>query len=185
MARAVLEEDGRAPSPSSKNGTRAAGAVGVCRRPAAPDGAGVDDAFHPQTQCLRTLDRALADSGCEVLVDGPQILTDEISAIPDVIVTCAPIDLSTPVVAEPTIIVEVMSPPCEADDTLRKWFSYRQIPSLKHYLVLAQDRRLVQIHSRAGDLWRERFVSEGAIELHDPPLRMEIADLYAATELAA
>ena len=39
--------------------------------------------------------------------------------------------------------------------------------------MLAQDRRLVQIHSRAGDLWRERFVSEGAIELDDPPLRID------------
>jgi Uma2 family endonuclease len=134
---------------------------------------------------LRALDRALADSGCEVLVDGPQILTDEISAIPDVVVTCAPLDLSTPVVAAPTIIVEVMSPSSEADDTLRKWFSYRKIASLKHYLVLAQDRRLVQIHSRAGDLWRERFVSEGAIELDDPPLRIEVEALYAATEVAA
>jgi hypothetical protein len=100
----------------------------------------------------------------------PQILTDEISAIPDVVVTYAPIDLSTPAVAEPTIVVEVLSPSSEADDTLRKWFSYRKIASLKHYLVLAQDRRLVQIHSRAGELWRERFVSEGAIELDDPPL---------------
>jgi Uma2 family endonuclease len=134
---------------------------------------------------LRALDRALADSGCEVLVDGPQIITDEISAIPDVVVTCAPLDLSTPVVAEPTIIVEVMSPSSESDDTLRKWFAYRQIASLKHYLVLAQDRRLVQVHSRAGDLWRERFVSEGAIELDDPPLRLEITALYAATEVAA
>jgi Uma2 family endonuclease len=134
---------------------------------------------------LRALDRALADSECEVLVDGPQILTDEISAIPDVVVTCALLDLSTPVVAEPTIIVEVMSPSSEADDTLRKWFAYRQIASLKHYLVLAQDRRLVQVHSRAGDLWRERFVSEGAIELDDPPLRLEVTALYAATELAA
>ena len=51
--------------------------------------------------------------------------------------------------------------------------------------MLAQDRRLVQIHSRAGDLWRERFGSEGAIELDDPPLRVEVAALYAATELAA
>jgi hypothetical protein len=59
------------------------------------------------------------------------------------------------------------------------------IPSLKHYLVLAQDRRLVQVHSRAGDLWRERFLSEGALELDDPPLRIEIAALYAATEAAA
>jgi Uma2 family endonuclease len=134
---------------------------------------------------LRALDRALADSGCEVLVNGPQILTDEISAIPDVVVTCASLDLSTPVVAAPTIIVEVMSPSSEADDTLRKWFGYRQIASLKHYLVLAQDRRLIQVHSRAGELWRERFASEGMIELDDPPLRVEVAALYATTELAA
>lgn len=134
---------------------------------------------------FRALDRALAERGCTVLIDGAQILTDEISAIPDVVVTCAPLDLSTPVVAEPTIIVEVMSPSSEADDTLRKWFSYRKIPGLKHYLVLSQDRRLVQIHSRAGDLWRERFVSEGAIELDDPPLGVEVAALYAATEVAA
>jgi Uma2 family endonuclease len=134
---------------------------------------------------FRALDQALADSGCEVLVDGPQILMDEISAIPDVVVTCAPIDLSTPAVAEPVIIVEVMSPSSEADDTLRKWFSYRKIASLKHYLVIAQDRRLIQIHSRAGDLWRERFVSEGAIEADDPLLRVEVAALYAATDVAA
>ena len=57
--------------------------------------------------------------------------------------------------------------------------------SLKHYLVIAQDRRVVQIHSRAGDLWRERFVSDGAIELDDPPLRFDVAALYAGTELAA
>jgi hypothetical protein len=45
-------------------------------------------------------------------------------------------------------------------------------------------RRRPQVHSRAGDLWRERFASEGAIELDDPPLRIEIAELYAATEAA-
>ena len=154
-------------------------------RPAAPDGAGLDDPFGHQTQ--RPAHAGPRARGQRVRGAGrrPQILTDEISAIPDVVVTCVPIDLSTPVVAEPTIIVEVMSPSSEADDTLRRWFSYRQIPSLKHYLVLAQDRRLVQIHTRAGDLWRERFVGEGAIESDDPPLRLEIADLYATTELAA
>lgn len=130
------------------------------------------------------LRRMLETSGCTVLVDGAQILTDEISAIPDVVVTCAPLDLSTPVVAEPTIIVEIMSPWSEADDTHRKWFGYRKIPSLQHYLVMAQDRRLVQIHSRAGDLWRERFASEGPIELDDPPLRLDLAELYEATDVA-
>lgn len=132
---------------------------------------------------FRSLDTALAASPCEVLVDGPQIVTDEISAIPDVVVTCGALDLSTPVVAEPAIIVEVMSPSSEVDDTGRKWFSYRKIPSLRHYLVLSQDERVVQVHSRAGELWRERFVSAGALELDEPPVRLEVDAVYAGTGL--
>jgi Uma2 family endonuclease len=131
------------------------------------------------------LREALGEHGCTVLVDGAQVLTDEISAIPDVLVTCAPLDLTTPVIAEPAIIVEVMSPSSEVDDIGRKWFSYRKIPSLKHYLVLSQDERVVLIHSRAGELWRERFVSAGVLELDDPAVRLEVEALYAGTDLAA
>jgi Uma2 family endonuclease len=134
---------------------------------------------------FRALDQALEGSPCQVYVEGVQIRTDEISAIPDAVVVCAADDLSTPVVAEPTIIVEVMSPWGESDDTQRKWFSYRKIPSLRHYLVVAQDRQEVLVHSRAGDLWRERFVSEGTIELDDPRLSIELGALYRGTELAA
>lgn len=123
--------------------------------------------------------------GCTVLIDGPQILTDEISAIPDVVVTCSEIDLSSPVVAEPTIIVEVMSPKSEADDTGRKWQAYQKISSLRHYILLSQDQRLANVHSRAGDLWRERFLSAGIVDLDDPPVRVAIDDLYAATDIAA
>jgi hypothetical protein len=43
----------------------------------------------------------------------------------------------------------------------------------------------VHVHSRAGDIWRERFLGAGALELDEPPVRLEIADLYAATDLAA
>jgi Uma2 family endonuclease len=131
------------------------------------------------------LRQALRDRGCAALVDGPQVLTEEISAIPDVVIICSKLDLSTPVVAEPTIIVEVMSPKSEADDTGRKWQAYQKIPSLKHYILLSQDQRLVNLHSRAGDLWRERFLSAGMIELDDPPVRLAIDDLYAATDIAA
>ena len=89
-------------------------------------------------------------------------------------------------VAEPAIIVEVMSPSSEYDDGGRKWFAYRKIPSLKHYFVLSQKKRELLVHSRAGELWHERFVTGGgAIELTDPPLRLAIDDLYALTDIAA
>ena len=138
-----------------------------------------------KANAFAALHGALAGTPCHVLVDGPQILTDEISAIPDVVVTCSAIDLSTPVIGEPVIIVEVMSASSERDDAGRKWFSYRKIPSLQHYLVFSQDQRVVQVHSRAGDLWRERFISAGAIELDDPPVSLDVEAIYAATDIAA
>jgi Uma2 family endonuclease len=73
------------------------------------------------------LQAALGPRGCEALVDGPQILTNEISAIPDVVVTCSPIDHATPVIAQPVIIVEVMSPSSELNDTGLRWLACRNI----------------------------------------------------------
>jgi Uma2 family endonuclease len=138
-----------------------------------------------KTNVGAALKAALAERGCTTFVDGAQIVTDEISAIPDVVVTCAPLNHATSVVAEPTIVVEVMSPKSEADDTGRKWQAYQKIASLRHYILLSQDQRLVNVHSRAGDLWRERFLDAGVVELDDPPVRLAIDDVYAATDIAA
>jgi hypothetical protein len=44
--------------------------------------------------------QAVAELGCTTLVDGPQILTDELSAILDVLVTCSALDLATSAIAE-------------------------------------------------------------------------------------
>ena len=51
--------------------------------------------------------------------------------------------------------------------------------------MVSQDQRLVNVHSRAGDLWRERFLTAGIVDLDDPPVRLAIDDLYAATNIAA
>ena len=47
-----------------------------------------------------------------------------------------------------------------------------------------QGERLVHVHSRAGELWRERFAGAGeAIELDDPPAVLEVEALYASTDI--
>jgi hypothetical protein len=43
--------------------------------------------------------QAVAELGCTPLADGPQILTDELSATLHVVLTCSALDLSTPVIA--------------------------------------------------------------------------------------
>ena len=54
------------------------------------------DAMPGQDRLGMAVRQALAGTPCTALIDGPQIVTEEISAIPDVVVTCSAIDLSTP-----------------------------------------------------------------------------------------
>ena len=75
-------------------------------------------------------------------------------------------------IAKPVIIVEVMSPSSEQNDTGLRWLAYRNIAGLRHYIVLSQNRRLVHVHPRAGDIWRERFLGAGALALDGPSVRL-------------
>ena len=75
----------------------------------------------------------LRGSGCHVIVDGAQIEGKTFSVIPDVVVSCDPLDLSTPRVDDPMFIVEILSPATERDDIGRKLTLYLGVPSLRHY----------------------------------------------------
>ena len=106
-----------------------------------------------------------------------------LSAIPDVVVACASIDLASPTIAEPAVIVEVLSPYSERDDTLRKWQGYCLIPSLQHYLVVAQDSRFVTLHTRTGAAsFEERVFQDGVIELGSLGVSLSLDEIYEGIE---
>jgi Uma2 family endonuclease len=62
----------------------------------------------------------------------------------DLAVTCAPADPARRYVAEPELIVEVLSPSTALHDRGRKLDHYRQLPSLKEILLVASEERRVQ-----------------------------------------
>jgi Uma2 family endonuclease len=109
---------------------------------------------HPliKSNAGRLLGNALDQTGCRALVDGPIVEVEGSSLIPDLVVTCSPLDFATPRVVDPIIIVEVLSPSNEKDDTGRKLALYLKIPSLRHYLVIEQGRRQIVHHRRRDDL---------------------------------
>jgi len=130
--------------------------------------------------------QALQGTGCRALVDGAIVEVHGSSLIPDMVVTCGPIDFGTPRVNEPTIINEILSPSNEKDDIGRKLALYLEIPSLRHYLVIHQDRRQMVHHERRDDLggaFLTNIAPSDPLRLDPPGIDLPFAAVYDGVPL--
>lgn len=122
---------------------------------------------------LLALRNAIADAGvdCEALPDGATVEVDDDTAYePDAVVTCGErMGDDATVAPNPVIVVEVLSPSTRTVDTGAKLTDYFRVPSIRHYLILRTDRRVVVHHRRREDGGIEtRLVAAGPIHM-DPP----------------
>jgi Uma2 family endonuclease len=132
------------------------------------------------------LHRDLRSGTCRAIVDGPEVRSAKVVAIPDVVVTCQPIDGRAGVVRHPIVLVEVLSPSSERDDTGRKWRAYCLIPSLQHYLVVSRDERFLTLHTRTGpSSFAETVHSEGSIELTSLGVTLAVEEIYDGIDFEA
>jgi Uma2 family endonuclease len=145
-----------------------------------------------QRNVSEALRRAIASAGlaCEVFDAGPGVavgMDGDECRIPDVVVTCASTtDEAARLVPEPVIVVEVASPSTRLADVNDKVEFYGGIASVRHYLVIEQDRRRLVYHGRGPDGGLEpRILRAGEIALDPPGVRLALDDLYRDTELAA
>jgi Uma2 family endonuclease len=70
---------------------------------------------------------------------------------PDVVVACQADDSDEYFLNAPCLIVEVLSPATEAIDRREKLIAYRTLPSLRHYLLVSQDKRQIECFTRTTD----------------------------------
>lgn len=81
---------------------------------------------------------------------------------PDVMVVCDAADAQAYYKESPSLIVEVLSNSTESIDRREKLLTYRTLASLREYVLIAQDRRRVEVHRRADDgLWQLETLEEG------------------------
>ena len=99
---------------------------------------------------LRT---ALRPGPCRVDVDDLKVVTASAVMYPDVLVVCRPLAPDEERVADPAVVVEVLSPSTEAHDRVRKWREYSAIASLEHFVLVAQKERRVEVYSRTETGW--------------------------------
>ncbi|MFY9825215.1 MAG: Uma2 family endonuclease [Thermoanaerobaculia bacterium] len=105
------------------------------------------------------LDSALEDRGCEVFVSEMRVLTpdNKFFTYPDVVAVCGEpqfADAEVDTLLNPDVIIEVLSPSTEDYDRGPKFAHYRSIPSLREYVMVAQDRVQVEHYLRQpNDDW--------------------------------
>jgi len=84
-----------------------------------------------------------------------QINTTGAYVYPDVTAVCGdPVfrpDAHLDTLTNPTLVVEVLSPSTEDYDRDEKAAHYRRLPSLREYVLVAQDRPHVEVYRRRGD----------------------------------
>jgi Uma2 family endonuclease len=123
----------------------------------------------------------VAGLSCEAVTDSVAVrITARTAYQPDALVYCgARLPADAREIADPVILVEVLSPSTELRDVHRKPIGYFTLSSVVHYLILdPRDRSLVH-HKRAeGGVIETRGVTEGALRLDPPGLNLTISDLF-------
>lgn len=108
---------------------------------------------------------------CETFIGGLAGVVDQTTVYePDVLVRSGT-DLTgdTVRISDPVIVVEVLSRSTKGRDTGAKLADYFRLPSVRHYLIVRAEDRIVIHHARTGDgSILTRILREGPILL-DPP----------------
>ncbi|MFY9973812.1 MAG: Uma2 family endonuclease [Chromatiaceae bacterium] len=104
----------------------------------------------------RELSIQLKGRPCQVYANDMKVLIRSASAgkYPDLVAFCGEpelLDGRRDVLLNPSLLVEVLSNSTEAYDRGDEFALYRQIPSLREYLLVSQSRVLVELFSRGDD----------------------------------
>ena len=123
------------------------------------------------------LDAATRGTPCEVFMADMKIKVEAHRAFyyPDVLLACDPGDDQPLYRSRPCLLVEVLSPSTAGIDEREKWHHYRDIPTLRHYLLIDSESRRVRLLSRQDGGWLEQSLAEGEyLVLSCGPVRLEM-----------
>lgn len=132
----------------------------------------------------------LRGSPCRVWMADMKVHIDSAGCYyyPDLVVTCSPRDLAPDApkhyVDAPTLVIEVLSPSTESVDRREKWMNYRQLPSLREYVLIDQERQWTEVFRRCDNGWLQDIATPGeALVLQSIDLTLGLAEIYEDTDL--
>ncbi len=132
-----------------------------------------------------------ARPGCSVVTEpgiSPRIQGNTNVRIPDLGVTCAPVRGNAPLMLEPLLVAEIMSPSNHAETWSNIW-TYFTIPSLMEILVIQSTSVGAEVFRRQQDGgWpetAEKVVAlDGMVRLASIDAAFTLGEFYRGTDLA-
>lgn len=108
----------------------------------------------------------LKDRRCEAYVGDMRVRVkpNGLYTYPDVVVVCGEpefLDSDVDTLLNPTLLIEVLSDSTEKNDRGSKFKQYRQIPSLREYILVSQDEPSIEHFTRRGDTYWELTETAG------------------------
>jgi Uma2 family endonuclease len=106
--------------------------------------------------------------------------------VADIAATCAAIEPRRQAIADPFLIVEILSPSTERHDRRIKLPVYRQIATVQEILFIASDGLYAELHRRAGAQWITEILRGGdaRLALTSVPVEIPLGELYEGIALA-
>jgi Uma2 family endonuclease len=133
----------------------------------------------------------LKNGPCRVFASDLRVKVDRtgLYTYPDLLIVCGqlefdPMDADT--LVNPQVIFEILSKSTEAYVRGEKFRHYQRLPSLKEYVLVNQDKKLLQRHVQKSDgEWALRYFDDpsGEFALASIPIRVPMADIYRGVDL--
>jgi Uma2 family endonuclease len=151
-------------------------------------GAGVN---HIQivTNLIETVSRRLKKKNCRMFSNDLKIWIPnrEKFLYPDIAVVCGKLDfykLRQDVVTNPKLIIEVLSDSTAAFDRSEKLWLYQTVETLQEYVLISQDKAVVEQYHRRNDGWiyRATIGIESSFNLESVELKVDLDDIYELVE---
>lgn len=132
--------------------------------------------------------RALLKGGpCRALINDVKLRVEEVDAYfyPDVFVNCAPGQVGKNAVTSAPLVIEVLSESTSNYDRSEKMLLYRKLSSLKEYVLVWQDQRIVEVYRRADVGWTHLiFERDDVVKLESVNAELPVSTVYEDTDVA-
>jgi Uma2 family endonuclease len=137
-------------------------------------GARIDAALRSRSPCFGQSEAGIVKPG-----------RDDTCYIADLSVTCTPAQRGQQLLADPLLIVEILTPGTALYDRQTKASDYRRIPSVQEILLIDSASIFAEVLRRQGDQWITEIVRDrqATLSLASIGLTATLSDLYEGIDL--